>query len=116
MSKLHLEPFVYTSNAKSITDISNNISLLGQIDTTYNMVRDQIVSNTGSIANSINVYTAKIDTDAEYTPVYGEKEKKTVDVILEDTDQMLLQQNHVYLFGSVTAATLIIAAIMISRS
>jgi hypothetical protein len=40
----------------------------------------------------------------------------TYDVRKEDINTLLLQQNYIYILGSVTCATLLIAAIMIGRS
>jgi hypothetical protein len=40
----------------------------------------------------------------------------TYDVRKEDINTLLLQQNYIYILGSVTCATLLIAAIMIGRN
>lgn len=84
---------LYPKLEKSYTDLSNNI-------TQYYTKRDEMINN-----NTLYDYSGN-------TFFYQNKEKKTEDVILDDTNQLLLQQNTMYTVGSIAAVSLLIVALM----
>jgi len=106
----------YVSNASNVAIIRSNASAIDNISKDYDKARAKVASDTKTIVQNIAAYNEqnRAMPDEIDIPGYGEKDKTTADIILEDTDQMLLQQNNVYLFGSIAAATLLISAIMIS--
>lgn len=116
--KNYVESFV--QNAVSIDDITRNTNELRDIGTNVNTNFNSLTRNTSNIDDAVQRYFQyRSNMPDLYSPeekdlLFYEKDKTTKDVVLEDTNHLLLQQNNMYLIGSVTAATLLIAAIMIS--
>ncbi len=110
----------FVQNAISIGDITQNTNELGAIGTRINANFNNLREKSNNIDSAVQRYFQYRTNNPDlYTPdekdlLFYEKDKTTKDVVLEDTNQLLLQQNNAYLIGSVTAATLLIAAIMIS--
>ena len=79
------------------TDLSNNI-------TDYNNKRKNLLDKNSLYDFSGNTFFLQ------------NKEQKTEDVILEDTNEILLQQNTMYTLGSILAVSLFIVALMSGAS
>lgn len=101
--------------------LASNMSAIKnmEIDLPRNM--DNLQKNNTSIAGTVNTYAIKKDellnNNARYdflgkTFLYTNQDKKTEDVILEDTNALLLQQNMMYMMGSITAVSLLIVALL----
>lgn len=111
----------FVQNATSIADISANIYELDRIRQDINTKLGSLITNRDNTNTAVQQYIQSrnsADLTGIYTPeeqdiLLHEKDKTTKDVVLEDTNQILLQQNNMYLIGSIATATLLIAAIMI---
>lgn len=120
----------YDFNPNPITnsDINKNIQVLKDesksldekdlnITTNYNLInnsiidynRDRAYMQLDSSKNITKYNTINVTDKTDMT-------KTTFDVRKEDINIMLLQQNYIYILGSVTCATLLIAAVMIGRN
>jgi hypothetical protein len=123
----------YDFNPNPVTkaDIDNNIQALKQKSENLNNTDVKIISNFADIEKNVSDYnTLRIDmkipdiysyyTPSKYNtitiPDKTDMIQTTYDVRKEDINTMLLQQNYIYILGSVTCATLLISAIMIGRS
>jgi hypothetical protein len=104
-------------------DFSNNILALQEQSNAINMSDALIDANYIDLSNNIR------DLSNNYTSLYGnpkyttmdipvdktDKIKTTTDVRKEDINALLLQQNYIYIVGSITCATLLIAAVIIGK-
>ena len=120
--------FDFNPNPKTNSDISTNIQTLQQESTNLNNTDSKINSNLNNLTNNISNYNnqrayMQMDNPGNPTkyntvtiPDRTDMIHTTYDVRKEDINTLLLQQNYIYILGSVTCATLLIAAIMIGRS
>lgn len=120
--------FDFNPNPVTNGDINKNIQVLQQESTNLNKTDEKINSNFTNIKNNISNYNTlraymKLDDKTNKTkyntvtiPDKTDMIQTTYDVRKEDINTMLLQQNYIYILGSVTCATLLISAIMIGRS
>jgi hypothetical protein len=106
------------------TDIANNqLGPMTAIANDYNGLMQNINSNYASIGTNIASTirlreNLKKDATSGYSDYNYSLEppiKKTVDVRLEDINDMISQTNTIYTLGTVTAMTLIIAGIFVMR-
>ena len=100
-----------------IQTASNYSTLLNKIDSTY---RD-LSNNIGQITNSNQtglrdqlMANDKYDFSGNLLNYMNEKPTLN-DAMLEDTETLILQQNAVFMLGTIASATLIIFAIMLLR-
>jgi len=99
-----IEPF--ESTIKIIdADISNNYTNLTNSIISYNTQRSTMNMDISGINKYNNIYIPD-NTDLIRT---------TMDVRKEDINTLLIQQNYIYIIGSITCATLLIAAILIGK-
>jgi len=98
-----------TTLNKQTIDLSNHLYdyyKLQKIQTERQNNNDKINPN---VKNGI---TYKIDVTGNIVPI---NDNPTMDVIQDDLNQIILQQNTLYITGTLACATLIIAAIVIGR-
>ena len=92
-----------------------NAAILRKIDEKNAQLPDKI--------NSINTLRTVLTTDPKYKNdynadaelLYKNKKPSKIDAMQEDIETMLLRQNEIFMLGSITVATLLIAAIYIGR-
>lgn len=110
-------------------DFSNNIlalqeksDMINESDTTIEKKYKDL--NRGALDLSNNYYNTYNEfKDSNGNPKYNTIDlpdktdlvKTTTDVRKEDISNLILQQNYVYIVGSITCATLLIAAIVIGK-
>jgi hypothetical protein len=100
-----IEPF--ESTIKIIdADISNNYTNLTNNIASYNTQRSTMNMDTYGINKYNHIYIPD-NTDLIRT---------TMDVRKEDINTLLIQQNYIYIIGSITCATLLIAALLIGKN
>ena len=97
-------------------DLSRNI-------TNYNITRDKVydIKNTNNINNGDQGVVYSFDSNGNIIPntidstgkIVSGKNSTTRDVIKNDLDTLIVQQNTIYITGTVACATLLIAAIII---
>ena len=109
--------------------IENNIKVLGDYGNQYKKWNDDIKTKDTTLSNDITTLKANVDNgkDKKYEVIddqgnltYTDDFKKNAslkiqDVMINDNNEMLIQQNSLYIVGTITAATLLIAAIMIGK-
>jgi hypothetical protein len=98
---------------KDETITTNYNNLLANIDS-YNTLRTSM-----NMDNSLSTNGNVIETEynkQDYIPDSTDMIKTTTDIRKRDINTLLLQQNYIYIVGSVTCATLLIAAIVIGRN
>ncbi len=103
--------------------ISNNIQSLNRKHSVVSNNSSKINSNYVELGNNIdeyNVSRAELNRNAKYefNPSAGinQSSSNILDVANDDINEMILQQNNMYILGTVTSASLLIAAIMLSGS
>lgn len=116
----------FNSDPLNKNDIQKNIQTLEARSNNINYSDSEINSNYYKLSNNITSHNKiradmKMDSNDSYynktiLPDNTDKIKTTHDVRKEDVNVLLLQQNYIYILGSVTCATLLIATLMISRS
>ena len=118
----------FNTNPKTNGDIQQNIQVLQRKNIDINSTNSKINSNFYDISNNLSNYNnlrayMKMDdteTKTKYNtidiPDKMDMIQTTYDVRKEDINTILLQQNYIYILGSITCATLLIGAIMIGRS
>ena len=114
-----IEGFVF--NNKTIEGYTFNPNATpGTSDFSYNVMyieeqRRNISTNISKLQNNYK----HINQDPKYnTLTFPDKldlVKTTTDVRYNDINGLVLQQNYIYIVGSITCATLLIAAIIISK-
>ena len=117
--------FNFNNDPLNKNDIQKNIQTLEATSNNINYSDSEINSNYYKLLNNISTHNTiradmKMDSkDSNYNktiiPDNTDKIKTTHDVRKEDVNVLLLQQNYIYILGSVTCATLLIATLMISR-
>jgi len=119
--------FDFNPNPQNNTDINNNIKVLQQESDNLNELDKSANQRYTDIKQNISDYRSKrlemqLDNSGNITkyntaviPDKTDMVKTTYDVRKEDINTLLLQQNYIYILGSVTCATLLIATIMIGR-
>jgi hypothetical protein len=118
--------YTFTPNPVNKNDVENNIQIL-QLESTQLKYGDDLINSTYyDLSNNINSYNQirmnmQMDvSNSHYNnikiPDNTDKIKTVYDVRKQDVNVLLLQQNYIYILGSVTCATLLIGALMISRS
>ncbi len=125
------EGLVYSSRICSgntqdgcIRDISNNkIAPLKEKASKYNLALQKLSQNRLDLSNNIASYNSvkgQLEGDAKYKfavahdPTVTEK-PDMLDGLNDDANEMLLQQNNMYLMGTLTTASLLILAIILSK-
>jgi hypothetical protein len=116
----------FNPNPVNKNDVKNNIQTLQQESNNLNYDDSLINANYYDLSKNIANYNTlrqnmKMDISNSYyndiaIPDNTDKIKTTYDVRKQDVNVLLLQQNYIYILGSVTCATLLIGALMISRS
>ena len=119
---------VISSNSNYIIDCSNtlatNISYLKDYSAYNRTLQSSVNTKYNKLGQDINAYKGitvggddMVSTDGTLTFKYDKNNpyKRVEDVRLNDLNDILLQQNLLYISGSLTVATLIVAAIIISR-
>ena len=103
--------------------ISNNIQSLNNAYSGYYENSSKINSNYTDLSNNIDEYNAsraELNSDAryEFSPSAGIQQSSSniLDVVNADINEMVLHQNNMYILGTVTSASLLIAAILLSGS
>ena len=92
----------------------------------YSTYSADISNNYADLSNNIRAYktswaqTDKYDTIDDsgnllYMHDNNNPSPNVTDVLLQDNNDILVQQNMLYIIGMITAATLIVASIVISR-
>jgi hypothetical protein len=118
-----IEGYEFKPDANEGTkDFSNNILALQEKSDTFNKIDVDIHQKYREIQNSVN------DLKSDYNTTYRIRKyknieipdktdlvKTTKDVREQDIHNLLAQQNYIYIVGSITCATLLIAAIVIGR-
>lgn len=106
------DPNVLTPNVNAINNMGSELS-------SYNAIMQK---NTDNISKSVDTYDSKrsilMINNSLYdysgdTFFYSNRDKKTEDVILDDTNELLLQQNMMYITGSIAAVSLLIVALIL---
>lgn len=115
----------FNTDPKTNNDIKNNIQTIQAQNINLTGSDTVINSNYYDISRNITNYNTlraymNMDTSgSEYNklsiPDNTDKIKTAHDVRKEDVNILLLQQNYIYILGSITCATLLIGALMISR-
>lgn len=82
-----------------------------QVITNYQQLRDTS-NNIQALRNTLGSEKVYDFDPAHYT---NEEPKTLKDAFKEDINEMLIQENNMYIMGTITAATLFIAGIMLSR-
>jgi hypothetical protein len=106
-------------------DFSNNIAALQEksdlinssdlvIDTNYNNLKTESKRLSHEYNNTYNTYK-KLKYDKIEIPDKTDLIQTTRDVREQDIHNIMLQQNYIYIVGSITCATLLIAAIIIGK-
>jgi hypothetical protein len=120
--------FDFNQDAKTKQDVTNNIKILQDESDYLKSLDRKIDSKYKEIGNNIVAYreirnNMQMDNSGNTTkyntidiPDRTDMIKNTYDVRKEDINNILLQQNYIYILGSVTCATLLIASIMIGSS
>ena len=84
-----------------------------------NILKDNITQTNDNIINYNNLNNS-INSNPTYNnldlPDKTDMVKTTLDVRKQDINALLLQQNYIYIVGSITCATLLIAAIVIGKN
>jgi hypothetical protein len=118
-----IEGYDFKPNAKEGTiDFSNNILALQEksnnLDANDIMI-DQNYRKTDTRLNELRVHHQLLYSENKYKNIYipdkTDLVKTTKDVREQDTNIIMTQQNYVYIVGSITCATLLVAAIVIGR-
>ena len=108
-----------------VTDVSNAMPQLKEASHSDYLSQALVNSNMNSLSDQIALYNNlksssydAIDADGKLTYDYNNNNPSPNihDVLLNDLNDNLTQQNLLYITGSITLATLIIAAIIISRN
>jgi hypothetical protein len=115
-----IEGFVFNNNKtiEGYSFIPNTVPGTLDFSNNLNTIKQQISQlslDNQYLKNNYNF----INTNPEYNIInYQDKmdmKKTTNDVRNEDVNSFVLEQNYLYIVGSVTCATLLIATIVISR-
>lgn len=114
-------PLTFQSLAANMDDLNADYVAIGN-DIIQN--RDEIVENTDKWKEK-NTFFLKhnqkyddhwvLQRDKKINP-YIHKDKDTLDAINEDIDELLIQQNTMYVSGTIACATLLVAALFVSSS
>tara|TARA_B100000035_G_scaffold215730_1_gene184861 strand:+ start:1400 stop:1780 length:381 start_codon:yes stop_codon:yes gene_type:complete len=114
-------PLTFQSMAANMDDLKADYVAIGN-----NIIqnRDEIVENTDKWKEK-NAFFLKhnqkyddhwvLQRDKKINP-YIHKDKDTLDAINEDIDELLIQQNTMYVSGTIACATLLVAALFVSSS
>ena len=118
-----IEGYEFKPDAKEgTTDFSNNILALQEksnnLDVNDVMI-DQNYRKTDTELNDLRLQHQLLYSQYKYKniiiPDKTDLVKSTKDVREQDTNTIMAQQNYVYIVGSITCATLLMAAIVIGR-
>ena len=118
-----IEGYEFKPDAKQGTnDFSNNILALQEksnnLDLNDEMI-DQNYRKTNTQLNELRQQHQILYSQPKYAhitiPDKTDPVKTTKDVREQDTNTIMLQQNYAYIVGSITCATLLVAAIVIGR-
>lgn len=127
-----IESFVFSSTIEGYEfkpgaqpgtlDFSNNILALQEKSDSIN-ASDPVINT-----NYNQLFTGVRDLSSNWTSTYAvpkyrdevlpdktDRIKTTTDVRNQDINVLLLQQNYIYIVGSITCATLLIAAVIIGK-
>ena len=98
-------------------DTEKNRKILSYVDSQANNNYDKIGNNIGdynTLLTSLND-----DSGSEFNSIYipdkTDLVRTTNDVRKQDINSLLLQQNYIFIVGSITCATLLIGAIVIGK-
>jgi hypothetical protein len=118
--------FDFIPNPVTKTDLQNNINVLQSQSNLININDSEITNNFYDLSQNIINYKSlrnemkltSYDSSYNKIPIPDRTDmiQTTTDVRKEDINILLLQQNYIYIVGSVTCATLLIAAIVIGRN
>jgi len=119
--------FTFTTTPQTKQDILNNQQVLQSESNELNLKDAAITSKYNNISANINHYNrlrSDMNMDVSDSSPYNritipdstDMIQTTLDVRKKDINTLLLQQNYIYIVGSVTCATLLIAAIIIGRN
>jgi hypothetical protein len=123
--KENFNPSVCTSETPDGCNqyISNNIQSLNNAYSGYYENSSKVGTNYTDLSNNIDTYNAnyedlKKEAKYEFDPSAGIQQSSSniLDVANADINEMVLHQNNMYILGTVTSASLIIAAILLSGS
>ena len=118
-----IEGYEFKPDAKEgTTEFSNNILALQEksnnLDANDIMI-DQNYRKTDTQLNELRVQRQLLYSEDKYKdiiiPDKTDLVKTTQDVREQDTNIIMAQQNYVYIVGTITCATLLVAAIVIGR-
>ena len=123
--KENFNPSVCTSETPDGCNqyISNNIQSLNNAYSGYYENSSKVGTNYTDLSNNIDTYNATYqdlskNAKYEFDPSAGIQQSSSniLDVANADINEMVLHQNNMYILGTVTSASLLIAAILLSGS
>jgi len=118
-----VEGYTYVPNAQPNTpDFSNNLRVL-QDKSNKNYLADVIITknyydlsrNIPELSNNYNNTYRQLKYNTLLFPDKTDMIQNTADVRQQDINTFELQQNYIYMIGTITCATLIIAAVIINK-
>jgi len=126
---LDLSNQLQTINSQAISNVNNfQISPMIQISSNYSTLLNKIHSTYGDLSNNIAQITNSSNTGLRDVMLANDKYdfsgnllnynnyRPTLnDARIEDTNTLILQQNSIYILGTLASATLLIFAIMLAR-
>jgi hypothetical protein len=102
---------------------SNNVTNLKNISTYNENEKQQINTNSDKIQNDINLYEEKninqstkfdtIDDDGNLLFNNTDINPNIIDAMMKDTRETLIQQNNVYIIGSIISTSIVLGLVMI---
>lgn len=118
-----IEGYTFVPDSQPGTiDFSNNLQVLQEKSNTNYLLDTQITNNYYDLSRNVfdlsNNYTNTYKQYKYNKLIFPDKTdmiKNTADVRQDDINTFVLQQNYIYMIGTVTCATLLIAAIIISK-
>jgi len=109
---------VIEGNDNKEKDTEDNRNILKYIDSKANSNYTDIDTNLkdyNTLRKKLEVDVPESDFNSIYIPDKTDLVRTTLDVRKRDVNSLLLQQNYILIVGSVTCATLLIAAIVIGK-
>lgn len=95
---------------KTASDYSKALQLMNTNNTTFSNNLTTHISTYTDLSNSPIYQFSKDHND------FNNKKKSVLEVANDDLDELLVQQNNMYIIGTITTATLLITAILLSSS
>jgi hypothetical protein len=109
---------IIEGNENKQKDTDENRNILNYIDSTANNNYKDIDTNIqeyNALRKKLEVDVPESEFNSIYIPDKTDLVRTTIDVRKQDVNSILLQQNYIFIVGSITCATLLIAAIVIGK-